>query len=239
MYEYVTKSEYTPVKKELEKIIGRVQIEMREKYNLPFRFQLIGSGKRHLITRISGGNRGYDFDYNLIISPPGTGHHDKAAVIKQHFMAAFAAALKPTSYSPPEDSTSAITIKVVDKGRKRICHSCDFSIIYYGDCGENHGYYYLRNNKGQKKYEFVFRPLNYDVEKRVADICKHADGWNHIRTEYLKLKNANKIKEKRSFSIYLEAVNNVFHQIFGGSNCPPSPYDRPFQNAVLIRLTSK
>jgi len=38
MYEYVKKSEYAPVKKELERIIKCVQIEMREKYDLHFSF---------------------------------------------------------------------------------------------------------------------------------------------------------------------------------------------------------
>lgn len=72
MYEYVKKSEYAPIKKELEQIIRRTQIEMRRNYGLTFQFHLIGSGKRHLVTRIRGGNNGYDFDYNLILPPPAT-----------------------------------------------------------------------------------------------------------------------------------------------------------------------
>ena len=43
MYEYVKKSEYAPVRKELEEIIKRVQNEMRKTYGLTFQFQLIGS----------------------------------------------------------------------------------------------------------------------------------------------------------------------------------------------------
>ena len=74
MYEYVKKSEYAPVRKELEEIIKSVQNEMWEKYGLTFQFQLIGSGKRHLVTRIRGGNNGYDFDYNLIIQRWGNMH---------------------------------------------------------------------------------------------------------------------------------------------------------------------
>ena len=54
MYEYVKKSEYAPVRKELEQIIKRTQIEMRKNYGITFQFHLIGSGKRHLITRIQG-----------------------------------------------------------------------------------------------------------------------------------------------------------------------------------------
>ena len=72
MCEYVKKSEYAPIKKELEQIIRRTQIEMRRNYGLTFQFHLIGSGKRHLVTRIRGGNNGYDFDYNLILPPPAT-----------------------------------------------------------------------------------------------------------------------------------------------------------------------
>lgn len=156
MYEYVKKSEYAPVRKELERIINYVQIEMREKYSLTFLFQLIGSARRHLVTRIRGGNSGYDFDYNLIISHPGNGYYYIADILKRNFIAAFKNTLQGTSYSFPKDSTSAITIKVVDKKHKRISHSCDFAIIYYDIFNENDGYFYLRNNKKQNKYGFAF-----------------------------------------------------------------------------------
>ena len=56
MFEYVTKAEYKPVKQELEKIIVQVQAVMRKKYETTFQFSLIGSGKRHLVTRVVGGN---------------------------------------------------------------------------------------------------------------------------------------------------------------------------------------
>lgn len=214
MYEYVKKSEYEPVRKELEKIIKKVQIEMWKKYNLSFQFQLIGSGKRHLITRLCGGNRGYDFDYNLIIPYPGDGYHYKAAIIKKQFINAFKNALRGTEYSFPKDSTSAITIKVVDVNNKRIRHSCDFAIIYYECCDENSDYFYLRNNKKQNTYQFAFRSLNYDVEEKVDDICAERNGWERIRKEYLKLKNINEGKNKHSFSLYVEAVNNVYNQMF-------------------------
>ena len=86
MYEYVKKSEYAPVRKELEQIINRVQVFMRKNYRLTFQFRLIGSGKRHLVTRIKGGNRGYDFDYNVILTPPDDGYLYRSKVIKDMFM---------------------------------------------------------------------------------------------------------------------------------------------------------
>ena len=119
MYKYVKKSEYAPVRKKLEQIIKRTQIEMRQNYGLTFQFHLIGSGKRHLITKIEGGNNGFDFDYNLILSPPGDGYRYNAKTIKQIFMTALKTALRGTEYSFPKDSTSSITIKMIDKDTKK------------------------------------------------------------------------------------------------------------------------
>lgn len=213
MYEYVKKSEYAPIKKELEQIIRRTQIEMRRNYGLTFQFHLIGSGKRHLVTRIRGGNNGYDFDYNLILPPPSNGYRYDAKIIKQNFMTALKTALRGTKYSFPKDSTSSITIKVIDKDRKKIQHRCDFAIIYYGSNGNKHGYYYLRNNKEQQSYQFVFRSLSSETDEKVYDILED-DGWTYIKEEYLLLKNINERNKKHSFSLYAEAVNNVYNQMY-------------------------
>lgn len=213
MYEYVKKSEYAPVRKELEQIIRRTQIEMRKNYGLTFQFHLIGSGKRHLITRIVGGNNGYDFDYNLILSPPGNGYSYYAKIIKQYFITALKTALQGTKYSFPKDSTSSITIKVIDKEKKNIRYRCDFAIIYYGSNGSNNGYYYLRNNKEQQSYQFVFRSLSSDIDEKVHDIIED-NGWAYIKEEYLLLKNINEGTGKHSFSLYAEAVNNVYNQMY-------------------------
>ena len=213
MYEYVKKSEYTPIRKELEEIIKRTQIVMKKNYGLAFQFRLIGSGRKHLITRIQDGNKGFDFDYNLIIPHPGNGYFYKADIIKQNFINSLKTALKGTQYSFPKDSTSTITIKVVDKKNKKICYRCDFAIIYYGYYDETDGYYYLRNNKKQGSYTFAFRTLNSNIEKKVNEILEY-DGWNYIREEYLLLKNINKKNVKHSYSLYIEAVNNVYNQMF-------------------------
>ena len=170
--------------------LNNVQKEMRKKYKISFQFRLIGSGKRHLVTRIQGGNRGYDFDYNLIIQPPEC----QPNVLKQRFMDAFKIALKGTQYSFPKDSTSAITIKVIDNY-------------------ENNGYYYLKNNKKSGTYEFAFRALKFDIDEKAHDII-NGNGWPYIKDEYRLLKNINEGNGKHSFSLYAEAVNNVYNQMF-------------------------
>ncbi len=186
---------------------------MRKKYGLTFQFRLIGSGRRHLVTRLRDGNRGYDFDYNLILSPPDDGYRYVAKVIKDEFMVALKIALHGTEYSFPKDSTSSITIKVVDKNKNIVRYSCDFAIIYYGSNGNNDGYYYLRNNKKQQSYQFAFRTLNSDIDEKVHDIISD-NGWSYIKEEYLFLKNINEGNKKHSFSIYAEAVNNVYNQMY-------------------------
>ena len=187
---------------------------MWERYELTFQFQLIGSGKRHLVTRIRGGNGGYDFDYNLIIQRWGDMYNSKVMIVKQGFMNAFKGAVKGTPYSSPKDSTSAITIKVIDKKQKKIFHSCDFAIIYYEDYSVNNGYYYLRNDKKRNVYEFVFRSINSGIEEKVHDILGKNDGWTCINEEYRKLKDINEGKGKHSYSLYAEAVNNVYNQMY-------------------------
>lgn len=213
MYEYVKKSEYAPVRKELEQIINRVQIYMRKNFGLTFQFRLIGSGQRHLVTRIKGGNRGYDFDYNVILTPPGDGYLYRAKVIKDEFMTAFNVALQGTKYSFPQDSTSSITIKVYDKGKTKIEHSCDFAIVYYGNNEGVDGYYFLRHYKPQQSYQFAFRPSNCGIDEKVQKIIAD-DGWPYIKEEYLLLKNINEGNGKHSFSLYAEAVNNVYNQMY-------------------------
>ena len=65
-YEYVKKSEYMPVKKELIKLINLVQDDLRKKFT--FRFDFIGSSSRNMITCDFSTNEGYDFDVNIEVN---------------------------------------------------------------------------------------------------------------------------------------------------------------------------
>lgn len=213
MYEYVKKSEYQPVRLELEEIIRKVHHYMRTNYKLTFQHKLIGSGNRHLVTREKGGNKGFDFDYNFIIPPPGEDYYWKADVIKNQFTEALKFALKGTKYSKIQDSTSSITIKVVERTNSRILHGCDFAIIYYSEDEDFNGYYYLKNWKKQKRYSFEQRISSIYIDEKLDVILSYENGWNMIRDEYIKLKNRNRDINKRSFILYLEAVNNIYNQL--------------------------
>ena len=208
MFEYVPKSEYAPVKKELEDIIRKAQSFLRKNYGITFQFRLIGSGKRHLVMRDTSGNKGYDFDYNLILPDKP---QLEAAKINEYFRLAFNYAVKGTAYKCPEDSTTVLTIKVVNQKQKKIAHSCDFAIIYYPYEDTDDGYFYLKNWK-DGRYLFEFRQLSKMADGKLAEILEYPDGWNRIRDEYEKLKNNNK-QHKRSFVLYLESIHNVYNHI--------------------------
>lgn len=99
-YEFVKKSEYEPVRNEIESIIKKVQNLVREDFT--FQFKLVGSGNKHLITRVVNGNRGFDFDYNLILNCE-KGYYWKPKFAKEKLLIAFDEAVKGTKYDHPEN----------------------------------------------------------------------------------------------------------------------------------------
>lgn len=211
-YEYVTRAEYSPVKREIESIIKKTQKIMEEKYEILFYYELIGSGGRNLVTRIKDGNKGYDFDYNLVIEHPGQGNSYRAKVVYDNFRNAFNEARKGTKYDFPEGSTSVLTIACKDQKNNKRLYGCDLAIVYYASDDYNDGYYYLKNWKNGK-YSFELRKSSVNADWKLDEILEYDNGWNWIRDEYIKLKNNNKDKNKKSFVLYLESIHNVYNWI--------------------------
>ena len=219
-YEYVSEREYKPMKAELTDIIRRARKHVvEEDPELDFEYRLIGSGGKNLITREIGGNRGYDFDYNLVIDAPEQGMKWVGKEVHRVFLNAFRQTVAGTPFKEPEESTSVLTIKKVDRRRKAVACSCDFAIVYY----DPSGHHFLQYNKGNGGFGFQHRSFRYDVDG-LAEEIRHADnGWNELRDEYLRLKNAD-TQSKRSFVLYVEAVNNVHRRLLGSRPTPLDAY---------------
>lgn len=212
-FEYVNKSEWKPLKAEANVVIMRVKAFIRKYYpDLDFTYGLVGSGKNNLITREVGGNRGFDFDYNFYI-PADHLWRVSARDVHYAFMNAIRYAVRGSLFDDPEESTSVFTIKYKDKKGKRIICSCDFAIVCHDGLGN---FYYLHDYKESGGFGMSVRSFRFDVEDRVSEIVRRCPGgWNRIRDEYLKLKNADR-QNKRSFVLYVEAVNNVYNGVFYG-----------------------
>ena len=209
MYEFVSKNEYAPIRIEIEAIIKKVQKILKEQdSDQTFQFKLIGSGGRHLITRIKGGNAGYDFDYNLVMND----NYSWKPTIRQSVFDAFQQSIKGTRFTTVENSTSVITIKQVDKKNKKVIVGCDFSVVFYPNDDESGYYKYARFNKNQQNYTWEIRNVSRFNDDKLNWLKENYDGiWNDIKDEYLKLKDNNPQK-KHSFVLFHEAINNIYNQ---------------------------
>ena len=210
-YEYVNKNEYRPVREELELIIRKAQKILKKETGITFQFELIGSGSKHLITRVVGGNKGFDFDYNIILNDPAEENKIwNADFARKEFTKALDKAIEGTQYDHPQNSSVAVTIKVKDTKKSKIRHSCDFAIVYYpGD--EDDGYKFAKLNLGTSKCTWEIRKHTKQYRYKLNWLKDKVDGyWNDIRDEYLTLKNKNNDINKHSFQLFYEALNNVF-----------------------------
>ena len=244
-YEYVTRAEYSPVQKDVEAIIRKAQRIMKEKYDFHFSYELIGSGKKHLITRKKNSKTGYDFDYNLIIDTLENGYRYVAKNVNELVRLAFNEACKGSRFKCPEDSTSVLTLKCVDRKNKRIKYSFDIAIIYYASDDLDDGYYYLKNWKNGG-YSFVFRKLSKNVDWKLDEILNYDNGWNMIREESLKLKNAkcesiytkkaSKNKMPIVFAIVLLAV--AICGYFGVNKYKSYVYQQKLNSIIYIIIDS-
>ena len=210
-YEYVNKNEYRPVREELEDIIKKTQKILKKESGITFQFELIGSGSKHLITRIIGGNKGFDFDYNIIIN------YDedqmwKADYARREFTKALDKAIQGTQYDHPQNSSVAITIKVKDTKKSKILHSCDFAVVYYPD-GVFEGHKYAKLDLQTSKCVWETRQYTKNYHNKLNWLKENVNGyWEEIKEEYIKLKDNNNDTNKHSFQLFYEAVSNVYNR---------------------------
>jgi len=209
-YEFVSKSEYTPVRNQLENIIKEIQNDMKPEYT--FQFSLIGSGRKKLITREVGTSKGFDFDYNFSLQKVKD-DYDGAKTIRENFFKILQEIGKKYGYQT-EDNKSAITIKLVDQEKKRVVHSCDFGIVedWIDDEDNQHQNIIIRDkNASLPTYVWNERPKSKNYSVKVSNI-EAAGLWEVLKAEYLKLKENNKDIEKKSYQLFIESINNIYNQ---------------------------
>lgn len=205
-YEYVPRSEYTPVREQLEEIILKIQEKMKPKYT--FQFVLIGSGSKKLITKEKGGNKGFDFDYNFVLKKIKP-DYDKATIIRENFLKFIQDIVADYGYKV-EDSKTAITIKLIDHQNKKIIHSCDIGIVqdYEDEYGNISQKIVVRDkNYNHPHYIWNERPKSINHLEKLSNI-EAAGLWNELKVDYLKLKNAN--KDKKAYQLFIETVHNLY-----------------------------
>lgn len=228
-YRFVERDEYDPKRQRFEmKILNAAREFIEENYRYTFVYDLIGSAGRGLVTERINGNTGYDFDYNLILKrldDPFLGRNvidivdmngglrlENPTLIKEQFRLAFNYAVQGTEYDFPEDSSSVLTIKCKDRKNSRILHGADLAIVYYDQNGIVHTleHYKPSSVNGGEGYGFQTRDNSYCIDSKLDEILDFLDdGWDLVKAKYLQLKNSNNDPNKKSFILYVEAVNNI------------------------------
>lgn len=211
MFEYVPKSEYQPFKLEVDKILKSIQRDLKENDILTFQFNLIGSAKRKLITRIKNGSKGFDLDYNIDVQKILNDKYENPELLKQTFIKLFDDYFDD-SYEYAEDSTSVITIKKLNKARNKILFSVDFAIVnHYEDEEGDERQQYVRFDKISNTYSWALRKVATN-HRYVEDLIKKNNMWEVVKDLYLE--NKNKEPYKKSRIVYYQTIDTIFKRYF-------------------------
>ena len=160
-----------------------------------------------MVTRISGGNKGFDFDVNLEMNETSD-EYEPEDIYKLIFGGLQSIACKKGF--KVIQGTRVITLKKVNTKKSKIEYSCDIAIVNnYEDEDGYPGQEYIRFNKKQRSYAWVDQPAPFLLEDMVEEIQQNTM-WNDVRDLYLYKKNANEDIHKKSRSLYAEAVKEIY-----------------------------
>lgn len=173
----------------------------------------IGSGERHLVTRlvINDEFQPFDLDFNLeinLLTLP-----KKYRNLKELKNIIIVNLNKITEnrdfFSNSQDSTSVISVPLHFKNSKKIKFSFDLAIVSRNTYGN------LQRLIHDKKNEnFIWTPAKNSKDfKKKAEKLKTPQLWNQVRKHYLNLKNQfiNDCHHP-SFVCYIMAINEVYNQ---------------------------
>jgi len=207
---YVPKSEWKPLRDELDETIHRLQNEVCKEFT--FQPHFVGSSQRGMITRDQKSNVGFDFDVDIEVNDPGENYSAKE--IRDILRNGLDKVNHPCGhsifgYDHAEDSTCVLTIKVKDKANSRILYGCDFCIVKKCSDGRKQ---YIRYNKKHGSYSWEYRSKDYTKLPIKIEWIKRYGLWQQVRNCYIKKKNTYNDNTKKSRSIFAEAVHQVCQQ---------------------------
>lgn len=218
MYNYVEKAEVSRYRSECAKILESVRRILKENYDIFAKTDLVGSGARNLVTR--DGNGPFDLDYNLqIITMPRTFRNDLHA-LKETVKAVLNQVVQGTYFSDGHDSTSVLTSILFFRDNPSVQFKFDVALLTRNEKGTWQRLIHNKNAVGFGQigqYTWCPVPNSKDVSGK-AKAIKDCNMWDLVRNNYLDRKNyylEKQDKDHPSFVCYVEAVNQVYYQLFG------------------------
>lgn len=186
-------------------ILKEVQDLVRKKFT--FRFDVVGSYKRNMITYDAKSNVGYDFDFNIEVNDGNDRYKPKQ--LKNMLQNAIDAVCVKYGYEHPEDSTRVLTIKMKNRKKSCILHSCDFAIVNnYIDDDVYEGQEYIHNDK-HGNYTWCEQPEGYYMLPDKIDWIKENDLWDVMLKLYIEKKNRNNDPNVHSRTIFAVTVHEI------------------------------
>lgn len=182
-FRYVSKKEAAPIKAILLEIIHSTQNLVRDEFT--FQYEFVGSASRNMITCDTKSNIGFDFDVNIYVNDDEENYTAKQ--IRQIIKQALDKVVRHYGYDYCEDSTRVLTIKVKDRGKSRIVHSCDFAIV--NDC-EDGRQQYIRYNKVQNNYTWEYQGEGFDGLPDKIEWLRENGLWQQVRDYYIEKRTA-------------------------------------------------
>ena len=226
MFHYVTNQEFlSAMKKDCSDLINQLVQRINNEGDMEVRAELVGSGKRGLITQ--NAQKPIDLDYNLIIqSVGGQIPSDNLAApngswtgqrIKESVRAQFDFILQKNGEKVCGDSTSVLTAKLRPfKKWPTWPFSIDLAIVKE----DQYGWHRLIHKKTgivhcDQWYWNLIRDSS-ETQKKAALLKK--DGLRqHVRDRYLEKKNeylTQNDHDHPSFIVYIETINEIFNRFY-------------------------
>lgn len=204
-FQYVTKNELKPVKRQILELIHLVQDDIHNHFT--FQYKFIGSVSRNMVTYDKKSNIGFDFDVNIMVNDDEENY--SPTEIKHILMNGFNRFARNYNFDYCEDSTRVFTIKVKDTVNSKVIYSCDFAIVNdYGDNQQEYIYF----NKPQNDYSWKEQSKGFYQLPEKIKFCKKNELWQFVRELYLQKKNNNTISNKKSRSIFAETIHEICQQ---------------------------
>lgn len=206
-FHYISKEDPKVVKAydDILNILKEVQDLVREEFT--FRFDVVGSYKSNMITYDAKSNVGYDFDIDIEVNDSSKYPPKK---LKNMLQKAIGDVCTKYGYDYPEDSTRVLTIKMKNREKSRIIHSCDFAIVNnYIDNEGYEGQEYIHYVKAHEKYIWCKQPKGYYMLPDKVDWIKENGLWDALRDLYIEKKNKNDDPNVHSRSIFAITVHEI------------------------------
>jgi hypothetical protein len=203
-YQWVTKAESKPYRDLFREAFSYVSSKVTSH---TYYYRLIGGAKRNLV--LNKPNKGFDFDYQIIfhLCLLNEMNSKELIALKSSFRQAFDEFFTQLGYQYGEDSRSAITIKKLDD-EKKIHHSYDITLLS-PSAEANDKHIHIMRYSDPEKQVMTWNQMGKSIifHEKYKQI-KSAQKWTELRALY-KSKQEKWNGEKKSFSLLMEAVNEI------------------------------